>query len=258
MKVRVLGAHNLEAQDTRHTCFLVDGVIAVDAGSLMTSLNREEREKIRSVLLTHRHFDHIRDVPSLGLATLYNGHSIPIYSLPETLDAVFSRLMDGVLYPDLTTNLNKAGPKYRPHVITPGETLDVEGYAVRPVAVPHEAPAVGYVVHEPEGSSFAYCGDTGGGLLPFFQDPSKPDLLFIEVTFPERMKELAKITGHLTPKFLRAELVEVARQTKAMPRILIVHRAPDYEAEIAEELAGVSSELGIGLALASEGMTVEV
>ena len=258
MKVRVLGAHNLEAQHTRHTCFLVDGVIAVDAGSLMTSLDREDREKIRSVLLTHRHFDHIRDVPSLGLATLYDGHSIPIYALQETLDAVFSRLMDGVLYPDLTTSLNKTDPKYRPHIITPGETLDVEGYAVRPVAVPHEAPAVGYVIHQPEGRSFAYCGDTGGGLLPFFRDPSKPDLLFIEVTFPERMEELAKITGHLTPKFLRSELVEVARQNLVMPRIMIVHRAPDYEAEIAEELAGVSTELGIEITLASEGMAVEV
>ena len=258
MKVRVLGAHNLESQHTRHTCFLVDGVIALDAGSLMTSLSRDERERIRSVLLTHRHFDHIRDLPSLGLATLYNGHSIPIYSLPETLEAVFSRLMDGALYPDLTTSLNKTDPQYQPNVITPGETLDVEGYAVRPVAVPHEAPTVGYVVHQQEGGTFAYCGDTGGGLLPFFQDPSKPDLLFIEVTFPERMEELAKITGHLTPKFLRSELVEVARQNLAIPRIMIVHRAPDYEAEITEELEGGSSELGIEITLASEGMAVEV
>ena len=64
MRVRVLGAHNLEVGNVRHTCFLVDGTIAIDAGSLMTSTSREERESIQAVLLTHRHFDHVRDLPA--------------------------------------------------------------------------------------------------------------------------------------------------------------------------------------------------
>lgn len=97
MNIRVLGAHNMEVDHARHTCFLLDGVVAIDAGSLMTSLTQEEMDGIQALLLTHRHFDHVRDVPSLGLSTLDNGGTISMYSLPETLDAVRSRLMDGVL-----------------------------------------------------------------------------------------------------------------------------------------------------------------
>ena len=258
MKVRVLGAHNQEAQHTRHTCFLPDGVIALDAGSLMTGLSLEERKSIQAILLTHRHFDHVRDLPSLGLATLDSGGTMSLYSLPETLKDVFSRLMDGALYPDLTTDLTGYGPKYRPQPVTPGEILTVQGYAVRPVSVPHAAPTVGYIVHQPEGSSFAYCGDTGGGLLPFFQDSLRPDPLFIEVTFAGRMEERAKLTGHLTPDLLLSEIREATRQSLPIPRIMIVHRNPDHEEEITQEVSRVSSELGVEIALAHEGMTVDV
>ena len=41
MQVRVLGAHNLETDATHHTCFLVDGVLAIDAGSIATTLARD-------------------------------------------------------------------------------------------------------------------------------------------------------------------------------------------------------------------------
>ena len=258
MKVRILGAHNREAHHARHTCFLVDGLIAVDAGSLMTALSPEEQRGIRAILLTHRHFDHIRDLPSLGLATLDNGRSVSVYSLAETLETTFSRLMDGVLYPDFSKSLTQDGPKYRLQPVTPGEALTVEGYTVRPIAVPHAAPTVGYVVHQPEGGSFAYCGDTGGGLLPFFQDPLKPDPLFVEVTFAKRQEERAKNSGHLTADLLRNELVEAVRRRLTIPRIMIVHRNPDDEDEITEELSRVSAELGIELPMPKAGAMVEV
>ena len=256
MQVRVLGAHTLEAHGTKHTCFLVDGAIAIDAGSLMTALSPSERSEIRAILLTHRHFDHVRDLPSLGLATLETAGTVSLYSLPETLDTIHARLMDGVLYPDFTKTLTWDGPKYRLQPVNPGEALEVRGYAVRPIAVPHGAPTVGYIVHQAEGRSFAYCGDMGGGLLPFFQDSFKPDPLFVEVTFAGRLEEKAKLTGHLTPALLRREILEAAERKLAIPRIVVVHRNLDHEAEIAAELADAAQELDLDLTLAQEGMTV--
>ena len=81
MRVRVLGAHNLEAAGARHTCFLIDGVLAVDAGSLASSLTLEEQGGIRALLITHQHFDHVRDLPTLGLTTLDDGKTIDLYGL---------------------------------------------------------------------------------------------------------------------------------------------------------------------------------
>ncbi|MCH7670404.1 MAG: FHIPEP family type III secretion protein [Acidobacteria bacterium] len=39
MQVRVLGAHNLETKETHHTCFLIDGVLAIDAGTVSEPIN---------------------------------------------------------------------------------------------------------------------------------------------------------------------------------------------------------------------------
>ena len=258
MKIRVLGVHNLESQSTRHTCFLVDGVLAIDAGSLMRSLSAEEQRNIQAVLLTHRHFDHVRDLPSLGLSTMDSGGSVALYSLPETLDAISSRLMDGLLYPDFTKRPTPDAPKFRLHAISAGDTLFVNGYTVRPLAVPHGAPTVGYIIHKPEAGSFAYCGDCGGGLSPFFRDPLRPDPLFVEVTYPGHMEERAKLSGHLTPNLLRGEIVEAMKQQLAIPRIMIVHRNPGYEEQIVEELTAMASELRIEIALAREGMCLGI
>ena len=62
MQLRVLGAHNMESRDTRMECHLIDGVLALDAGSLARALSFEEQRGVRAVLLTHRHFDHIKDL----------------------------------------------------------------------------------------------------------------------------------------------------------------------------------------------------
>jgi len=257
MKVRILGAHNMEVHEAKHTCFLVDESIAIDAGSLMTSLSPEELDHIRAVLVTHRHFDHVRDLPSLGLNTLYNGSTVTAYSLRETLDTVFSRLMDGVLYPDLATDLTGSGPKYKLHPIAPKEVIEVLGFAVRPIEVPHAAPTLGYILHEAEGSSFAYCGDSGGGLLPFFKDSFRPDPVFVEVTFANRMNDLAKLTGHLTPQLLQKEIEDARGERLTIPRIMVVHRQPSHEDEIREELAKVSADAGIEIVLAEENGSIE-
>ena len=69
MRVRVLGAHQLETRDTRLTSFLIDGVLAVDAGSLTSGLTLAEQETVAAILITHHHFDHCRDLLTFGLNT---------------------------------------------------------------------------------------------------------------------------------------------------------------------------------------------
>ena len=85
MRVRVLGAHNLETGRARHTCFLIDGVLAIDAGSLVSSLSLVEQGEIRALLITHQHFDHARDIPTLGLTTMGSPEPIHVYGHPVPL-----------------------------------------------------------------------------------------------------------------------------------------------------------------------------
>ncbi len=84
MLLRILGAHNMESIDTRMECHLIDGVLALDAGSLARSLSFEEQRGIRAILLSHRHFDHLRDLLPLGITLLHTGLSVDLYGLKET------------------------------------------------------------------------------------------------------------------------------------------------------------------------------
>ena len=67
MNVRILGARKMEAKGARHACFLIDDCLAVDAGGLTSALALDEQDRLQGVLLTHHHYDHCRDLPTLGL-----------------------------------------------------------------------------------------------------------------------------------------------------------------------------------------------
>jgi len=255
--VRVLGAHTLESRSTRHTCFLIDGVLALDAGSLCSALTPKEQLGVAAVLLTHRHYDHVRDLPTLGLATRDQGQPVDVYSLPETLEEVFGRLMDGTLYPDFTRSADgPRGPKYRPHPVRPGEAFPVRGYWVLPVEVFHGPPAVGYVVTDPRGRSFAYTGDLGLGLLPFCQ--AAPDLLAVDISFPNRMVRWAEDSGHLTPALLRDELAIARERGYPVPPVIAVHMNRHLPKKIEAELRQVAEELGVEILIGREDQTFDL
>lgn len=257
MAIRVLGAHNLETRHTRHTCLLIDGVLAIDAGSLASALSLTEHNAIRALLLTHGHFDHFRDLPTLGLATLDNPHHIDVYALAETLASVQDHLMDGTVYPDLTRDLRDAPAKYRLHPVKPLESFQVLRYHVKAVPAHHPVPALGYIVR-PEGrTSFAYTGDSGGSLLPLLQDPNPADVLFVDVTFPNRLEQRANTTGHLTPALLAEQLRQALKLGLRIPRIVPVHLGVQYQAELANELSAEAERLGIDLKPGHEDMIIE-
>jgi phosphoribosyl 1,2-cyclic phosphodiesterase len=49
--------------EQRLTCYLVDDCVAIDAGSIAIALSTEQREKVRDIIITHPHMDHIASLP---------------------------------------------------------------------------------------------------------------------------------------------------------------------------------------------------
>jgi ribonuclease BN (tRNA processing enzyme) len=76
MKIRFLGAHNCETATTGLMCLLVDDVLALDAGALTRHLSVSAMFNLEAVLLTHGHFDHVRDIPTLGMNLFLHGKSM--------------------------------------------------------------------------------------------------------------------------------------------------------------------------------------
>ncbi len=254
MRVRVLGAHQLETRDTRLTSFLIDGVLAVDAGSLTSGLTLEEQESVEAILITHHHFDHCRDLLTFGLNT--RGSTTDVYACPEVLDSLSTNLVNGSIYPDHTRTPANA-PSFRFNPIEPGLENAVGDYSVLPFRVPHGPPTYGFQVTSPDARRFFYSGDTGPGFSEEW-DAVSPDVCFIETSYPDRMEAEARARNHLTPGLLAGELRKIEESNGGLPTVWAVHLNPRYETEIREDLVTASQGLGIKIEAAYEDLELEV
>jgi len=235
---------------------LLDGVLALDAGGLTSGLSLAEQLRVRAVLLTHHHYDHVRDIPMLAMNLFLQGKSTRIYSGQEVADALSGKLLDGELYPDFRKQ-PEISPTLEYNVLKSDKETVIDGYRVTAVAVSHSVPAHGYQITSPEGKMLFYSGDTGPGLDSCFKKIS-PQLLILEVTSPNRFREFGLKTGHLTPQLLKQELANFRLLKSYLPPVILVHMNPFLEEEIIREVAVVSRELEAEIALASEGMSISL
>lgn len=256
MEIKVLGAHNLESENTRLVSLLIDGILALDAGALTSSLSLTDQRNLKAVLLTHQHYDHMRDVPALAINLYEHGNTIDLYSNRPAHDALADHLMNNIVYPNFMERPPEK-PTVLSNIVEPGKATPVAGYTVLPVKVTHAVATVGYQVTSAEGKSVFYTSDTGPGLAGCWEQVS-PDLLITETTVPNDYEEFALKTGHLTPGLLQKELEDFRRIRGYLPRTIVVHMSPFYEKTIETEIAEVTRELNAEVRLGFEGMRVDL
>ncbi len=253
MELRVLGAHNMESLNTRMEAHLIDGVLALDAGGLTRSLTFEEQMGIRAVILSHRHFDHVRDILPLGLFIRDKDVTIDLYAIQDTADFISEKLLDGSLYPDFLRTPGPEKPAFRLNVVDFYKEFDVLGYRVKAVPVPHAVPAAGFQIVSGDVSLF-YTGDAGRGVSDAW-DHVSPTVLLTEVTFGNENEARALQAGHLTPKLLLETLTHFKAKHGRLPKVIVSHMSPPWEAAVRAELPAVAKELGLDLTISRSGMT---
>lgn len=255
MKIKFLGTHNSESTNTRLVSFIIDDQLAIEAGSLTSELTFAEQTKIKWILISHGHYDHITTIPTLAFNNIE--HLTRIYSTSGTLE-VISRLIDGVVYPEFTSDdsyLGKATIELVP--IEPYVTQMINGYKVTAVPVNHPLRAVGFEIISIEDSRLFYSGDTGSGLSNVWERVS-PQVLIIDVTFPNRLQNIAKDAKHLCPEMLMEELITFNKMKGYFPEVIAIHMNPQMEAEITEELSEVSRLLEVPISVAHEGQEINL
>ena len=255
MRIEILGAHMTEIANIRPSALLIDDVLALDAGSLCSSLSLSAQQKLKAILLTHHHYDHVRDIPVLAM-NLSPERSIEIYSTATAFEVLSTHLLDGAIYPNFL-RWPDHNPAVRFTTITPYQPTDIAGYSVLAVPVPHTVPTIGFQITPHEGKKVFYTGDTGGGLSACWQHVS-PDLLITELSMPQKREEWARTTAHLTPQLLKAELVQFHKLKGYFPPTILIHINPSWESEIEQEVAEVAQELGASITLGHEGMKINI
>lgn len=260
MEVTILGAHNCESDKIKLTSLLVDGVIAIDAGGLTSSLSIDDQLKLKAVLITHHHFDHIRDLQTLGMNIyMHKPTRLGVYALGSTLDVIAGYMFDGVIYPDFTKRPTPDNPVFRLNAIDPEEeeAFVVAGYKIKPFPVNHGIPTVGYRITSPDNKSMIFTGDTTRNTIETWQEqPSQ--LIIIEVTLPNAHEAAAKDSRHLTPQLLKGELLDYKKANGYIPPVVTVHMSPHLEDKIKQEIARVADELGTKITCGYEGMRITV
>ncbi len=232
----------------------LDDVLAIDAGGLTSSLSFTAQLRVKAVLLTHHHYDHLRDIPALAMNAYLRHATIDIYSTPSVRDMLSNHLLNDDVYPNFFSKPPEK-PTLTFTVMEPGQSRKVLGYQVLAERLGHSVPAVGFQVTSPDGKAMFYTGDTGPGLDGCWQGVS-PQLLIIEVTAPNSYEEFARQSGHLAPRLLHHELTAFQRLKGYLPRVVVVHMNPAEQKRIAAELAEVSSSLSTSITLAAEGMVL--
>ncbi|HAL48649.1 MAG TPA: hypothetical protein DCP37_12930 [Dehalococcoidia bacterium] len=252
MELRILGVYNMESRDTRLESHVVDDVLALDVGGLTRSLSFEEQGRLRAVILTHRHFDHVRDIVPLGLTMRNSGVTIDVYGISDTLHFVKEKLLDGTLYPNFLEFPSVENPVFKLREVELYKPFRVLDYTVTGVSVPHAVPAAGYQIESADVKLF-YTGDAGQGVDEAWKHVS-PDVLLTEVTFGNEGADLAGAAVHLTPDHLEEALVAFQKQHGRMPRVIVGHMNPPWEDTIRKEVEAVRVKLGADICVASADM----
>jgi ribonuclease BN (tRNA processing enzyme) len=216
------------------TSYVIDEIIAVDAGGLGFQGDLAAQSRVEHVFLTHSHLDHIASLP-MFLETVYRSSDrcVTVYASNDTLACLRRDLFNDRLWPDFIAMSERGIPFLKIEVLESGRPVEVAGLRLTPIPVDHVVPTFGFLVEAP-GVALAIPSDTGPTALFWAIAGAAADLkaVFLDASFPDCMEDVALASKHLTPRMFAAESAKLARPVP----IFAVHIKPRYYDTVVAEL----------------------
>lgn len=227
MRVTVLGACGAwPAAGQACSGFLVeqDGFrLLVDVGYAVVPrlLQRVAADRVDAVFVSHRHPDHCADLNPLLRARALGGRPappLPVYALPDALDAVLALDRPGML-----------ADAYRINEVADGARVEIGPFLAETRLLPHWVPNAGIRLAA-GGRTVAYTGDSGPGpaVVALARDA---DLFLAEATHVDEVPEDSR--GYLTSARQAGQQASAA----AAGQLLLTHLWPETDPAAARAAA---------------------
>jgi 3',5'-cyclic-nucleotide phosphodiesterase len=212
--------------------------VAFDAGGLSRTLPIERQIALETVVVSHSHLDHVRDLATLADTRTQRGSPpLRVLASAHTLAALRRHLFNGAIWPDFTRIPSERRPALRFVEIRPGVRFRAGGFSFLPIPVHHSVPALGFLVRTDDGAVLI-SGDTGPTRdiwAAARRAGTRLRGVFAECSFPGRFRELADHSGHYCPDSLARDLRTLGPALGSVP-VFLYHVKPGFGPEIEDEI----------------------
>lgn len=287
MKIRVLGCSGAIAAGCKTTAFLLDDDVLVDAGSGVNDLTLDELVRIDHILLSHSHLDHVLSVALLADSVIrqrvdQRRPPIVVHALAPTIDALRQHVFNGTIWPDFGRLPSAEHPVLRFEAFEQGQTLQLGQRQVEVLSANHTVPAVGFAIRPApvasasaagsraaadegdavanasdrpdDGPWWVFTGDTGPNPALWARlRTMRVAHLVIETAFSDAERQLAKVSRHLCPSTLEAELAQLG----GTAQIHITHIKPGEQAAVMAQVEALALPHRIRALEAGQILTID-
>lgn len=237
MKVRLLPSNcSGQTQLQCLTSFLINDRLVADAGSLGFTQAAYDPDPLRSFVITHSHSDHTASLPIfIAEAFTQLKEPVDVYSTEPIIEALRTNVFNDTIWPDFTRIklMDSDKPTLRFVEIKTRAPFEIEGLRLTAVDVNHVVPTFGLCI-EDSNSSIMLTSDTYH-TDEIWEAASRLETLkavFVDVSYPNELEELAAASKHLTPQGLVKELVKLKREAT----VFAVHIKPQHRTRVIEQL----------------------
>ena len=243
MKVRLLpSTAGRPSQYQCLTSFVIDDRLAIDAGSIGFALEPNQIGSIHDFIITHTHTDHTASLP------IYVAEAFPLLEAPvivhgttEVISALREFVFNDKIWPNFEQiHLNNGtGPALEFRKLEPRVATSIAGFKVTPIPVNHVVPTCGFLI-EGETAAVLFTADTyiTEEIWKAARAADNLKAVFVDVSFPNEMAELAEASKHLTPALLRNELRKLDRKVD----VYAVHIKPTNRDEVIRQIATLGED----------------
>lgn len=237
MNLTVLGASGGLGGLTGSTCVQINNQLILDAGTGLMQLPLKSLQRIRNIVLTHSHSDHICCLPQLLAmlaATTSAQDPVTIYAHPDTILTLRQHVFNWQIWPDFEQTQSNDAPVIRWYELQPDAPLTIAGVTLTPFLTHHSVTTLGFAIEKGQQTTL-WVSDTGysAALVKRLNEFDRADHLVLECSFPNELASVARKSYHLTPALCLQLVNELTQPPQA---IWINHLKPDLADMIHQQL----------------------